>query len=90
MRANARQVNWLRPHVVDMSAQYGDISVPVEVVHGDADTIVPLNVHSAKLPDQIAGANVTVLRGVGHMPHHTNADDVIAAIDRAASRAGLR
>ncbi|MEL6889678.1 MAG: alpha/beta hydrolase [Pseudomonadota bacterium] len=49
MRANARQVNWLRPHVVEMSARYGDISVPVEIVHGDADTIVPLKVHSTKL-----------------------------------------
>ncbi|WP_299369941.1 alpha/beta hydrolase [uncultured Tateyamaria sp.] len=90
MRANARQVNWLRPHVVEMSAQYGSITVPVEVVHGDADTIVPLAVHSAKLPDQIEGASVTVLEGVGHMPHHTHPRSVIAAIDRVAERAGLR
>ncbi|MEL6806343.1 MAG: alpha/beta hydrolase [Pseudomonadota bacterium] len=90
MRANARQVNWLRPYVVEMSARYGDITVPVEIVHGDADTIVPLAVHSAKVPGQIDGANVTVLPGVGHMPQHTNPDDVIAAIDRVATRAGLR
>lgn len=90
MRSNARQVNWLRPYVVEMSSQYGDIKIPVEVVHGDADTIVPLDVHSAKLPGQIEGANVTVLEGVGHMPQHTNPDDVIDAIDRAAARAGLR
>jgi pimeloyl-ACP methyl ester carboxylesterase len=90
LRANARQVNWLRPYVVKMSAQYGEITVPVEIVHGDADTIVPLTVHSAKIPGQITGANVTVLPGVGHMPQHTNPDDVIAAIDRVAARAGLR
>lgn len=90
MRANARQVNWLRPHVVEMSDNYGDIKVPVEAVHGDADTIVPLDVHAAKLPGQIEGAVVTVLPGVGHMPHHTHPSDVIAAIDRVAARAGLR
>ena len=90
MRANARQVNWLRPFVVEMSARYGEIDVPVEIVHGDADTIVPLDVHSTKLPGQIDGANLTVLEGVGHMPQHTNPDDVIAAIDRVAARAGLR
>ena len=90
MRANARQVNWLRPHVVEMSARYGEIDVPVEIVHGDADTIVPLHVHSAKLPDQIDGARLTVLEGVGHMPQHSHPDAVIAAIDRAAARAGLR
>mmetsp|Transcript_7492 Transcript_7492/g.12771 ORF Transcript_7492/g.12771 Transcript_7492/m.12771 type:complete len:324 (+) Transcript_7492:999-1970(+) len=89
MRANARQVNWLRPHVVEMSKQYGTIKVPVEVVHGDADTIVPLTVHSAKLPGQIDGANVTVLKGVGHMPQHSHPETVIAAIDRVATRAGL-
>ncbi|MEL7133360.1 MAG: alpha/beta hydrolase, partial [Pseudomonadota bacterium] len=90
MRANARQVNWLRPFVVDLSQRYGDIAVPVEVVHGDADTIVPLDVHSEKLPDQIDGANVTVLPGAGHMPQHTHAEAVVAAIDRVAERAGLR
>ncbi|MEO0668118.1 MAG: alpha/beta hydrolase [Pseudomonadota bacterium] len=90
MRANARQVNWLRPHVVEMSARYGEITVPVEIVHGDADTIVPLDVHSTKLPEQIKGANLTVLEGVGHMPQHSHAGDVIAAIDRVATRAGLR
>lgn len=89
LRANARQVNWSRPHVVEMSAQYGSITVPVEIVHGDADTIVPLAVHSAKVPGQIAGANLTVLPGIGHMPQHTNPNDVIAAIDRIAARAGL-
>ncbi len=90
MRANARQVNWSRPYVVEMSSEYGSIKVPVEIVHGDADTIVPLQVHSAKVPAQIEGANLTVLPGVGHMPQHTNPDAVIAAIDRVAARAGLR
>ncbi|WP_415920714.1 alpha/beta fold hydrolase [Tateyamaria sp. SN6-1] len=85
MRANARQVNWLRPHVVEMSARYGDITVPVEAIHGDADTIVPLDIHAAKLPGQIANATLTVLPGVGHMPQHTNPDAVIAAIDRIAN-----
>ena len=90
MRANARQVNWLRPHVVEISKKYGEICIPVEIIHGDADTIVPLRVHSISLPDQIMGAKLTVLEGVGHMPHHTNPKDVIAAIDRAATRACLR
>ena len=90
LRANARQVNALRPHIVEMSARYGEIKVPVEIVHGDADTIVPLEIHSVLLPDQIEGANLTVLPGVGHMPQHSAEAEVIAAIDRAATRAGLR
>lgn len=90
LRANARQVNGLKPHIVEMAKRYGEIDVPVEIVHGDADTIVPLDIHSRPLARQIDGANLTVLEGVGHMPHHADPEAVVAAIDRAASRAGLR
>lgn len=89
-RANARQVNGLRPHIVAMSARYGTLSLPVEIVHGAADTIVPPAIHSERLVGLIEGANLTLLPGIGHMPHHSAPDDVIAAIHRAAERAGLR
>ncbi|MGR3739821.1 MAG: alpha/beta fold hydrolase [Limimaricola soesokkakensis] len=90
LRVNARQVNGLLPQVTEMRARYPSIDVPVEIVHGVADTIVPLEVHSARLAELIPGANLTVLENVGHMPHHTVPDEVVAAIDRAAARAGLR
>lgn len=89
-RANARQVNSLRPHLVDMSADYPRLTLPIEIVHGDADTIVPLSVHSEPLAERVESAHLTVLEGVGHMPHHVAQDAVIDAIDRAATRAGLR
>jgi len=33
---------------------------------------------------------LTVLDGVGHMPHHARPEDSAAAVLRAANRAGLR
>ena len=90
LRANARQVNSLKPHVAEMSAQYGDIALPVEVVHGTADTIVPAEIHAVPLSRTLPNAELTLLDGIGHMPHHVAIPDVIAAIDRAATRAGLR
>ena len=90
MRANAQQVNNLRPHIVTMSNRYGRLKLPVEIVHGDADTIVPLEIHSIPLARKVPGANLTVLEGVGHMPHHVMPEAVTEAIDRAATRAGLR
>ena len=90
MRGNARQVTSVRPHIVDISRRYGEIRVPVEIVHGDADPIVPLHVHSVSLPTQIEGANLTVVPNGGHMLHHTHRDQVISAIQRVAERAGLR
>ena len=89
MRANARQVAGLRPHVVRMARAYGRLPMPVEAVHGDADTIVPFDIHAAPLEGQISGARVTPLPGIGHMPHHVALDAVVAAIDRATARAGL-
>lgn len=90
LRANAQQVNSLRPHIVRMSKRYGGLQMPFEIVHGDADTIVPLSVHSEPLSRQVDGAVLTVLKGIGHMPHHAAPNAVEDAIDRAATRAGLR
>ncbi|MGC1505718.1 MAG: alpha/beta hydrolase [Sulfitobacter sp.] len=89
-RANAQQVNASRPHVVEMQKNYGNLRMPIEAVHGDADTIVPLNVHAAVLMGDVPNGKLTVLTGHGHMPQHTAPDAVEAAIDRAAVRAGLR
>lgn len=87
---NARQIVNLLAEVEAQVPRYGEISIPVEIVHGDADTIVGLEVHSRPLAAQIPGAALTVLEGVGHMPHQVAPEPVDAAIDRAAARAGLR
>ncbi|WP_299842694.1 alpha/beta hydrolase [uncultured Roseovarius sp.] len=91
LRANGQQVNSLRPHIVKMEKRYADtLTMPIEIVHGTADTTVPINVHAEKLITQVAGARLARLKGVGHMPQHANASEVLAAIDRAATRAGVR
>lgn len=90
LATNAAQINSLRPQVVAMAERYQGLTLPVELIHGDADLVVPLAVHSGPLAEILPEARLTVLPGAGHMPHHTHRREVIAAIDRAASRAGLR
>ena len=90
LRANTRQVKTLRPHIVEMAERYPGLDLPVEIVHGAEDTIVPIDIHSEPLAARVSGAALTRLEGVGHMPHHAAPEAVIAAIDRAAARAGLR
>ncbi|MBO9408801.1 alpha/beta hydrolase [Shimia sp. R9_1] len=87
--ANAQQRTDLREELRALAPQYQSLSLPVEIVHGDADTIVGLTVHSTRMVEDISGAHLVTLEGVGHMPHHTNPDEIVAAIDRAATRAGL-
>ncbi len=89
-RANVRQVNTLRPHVVELAKRYPELSLPIEIVHGVIDTTVPIAVHPYELTKIVASANLTELAGVGHMPHHADPDATVAAIERAATRAGLR
>lgn len=89
LRATARQVNTLRPHVVRMERRYARLRLPVEILHGAADTTVPAEVHALPLSKTIDNARLRLLDGVGHMPHHSDPEATVAAIDRAASRAGL-
>ena len=89
-RANARQVNSLRPHIVEMATRYtSEFKMPLEIVHGDLDETVPLDIHSIPLNEAVSHARLTVLDGVGHMPHHANPNSIEAAIDRIAAQVGL-
>ena len=89
-RANARQVNTLRPHVVEMEKRYPDLTLPIEILHGTADTTVPISVHPEELIKIVPAARLTRLDGIGHQPHQVDEAAAIAAIDRAAERANLR
>ncbi|MFM7443380.1 MAG: alpha/beta fold hydrolase, partial [Tabrizicola sp.] len=66
--------------------RYSTLDLPVELIHGTADTIVPLDIHSRPVSQILPDATLTVIDGAGHMPHHGHAEVVIAAIDRAALR----
>jgi pimeloyl-ACP methyl ester carboxylesterase len=90
LRANAAQRASLLQEITALQPRYGQITVPTEIVHGEADTTVGLSIHAEKLVREIDGAVLTRLPGIGHMPQHVAQSDVIAAIDRAAVRAGLR
>jgi pimeloyl-ACP methyl ester carboxylesterase len=89
-RANALQRANLLDEIIELEPRYGEISVPTEIVHGTDDDTVNFESNAVKVTGQIKGAVLTRLEGVGHMPHHVAEGDVIAAIDRAATRAGLR
>ncbi len=89
-RANARQVKSLRPTLVEMSSRYPEVMLPVEILHGTADTTVRPEIHAEPLQDTLPNANLTLLDGIGHSPHNVTPKHVIAAIDRLAERAGLR
>lgn len=86
LATNTAQVNALREELVGMEPLYPGLTLPIELIHGSADTIVPLDIHSRPLSRLLPDATLTVIDGAGHMPHHSHAETVIRAIDRAALR----
>ena len=90
MRANAQQVTGLKPHMIAMRRDYDRLTMPVELVHGTADTIVPARIHAEVFTRDVPQARLTLLPGLGHMPQHIDPQAVVDAIHRAAARAGLR
>jgi pimeloyl-ACP methyl ester carboxylesterase len=88
LMANARQVRGLKPHLRQMAGRYSGLRLPVEIVHGTADGVVPAGIHAIPLARLLPTARLTLLPETGHMPHHTMTDTVIAAIRRAFAAAG--
>lgn len=86
LESNTRQVNALEDYLTRMQPRYAALTLPIEIVHGDADKIVLLDLHSRRMADEVESARLTILPGAGHMPHHSHTDAVIAAIRRAADR----
>ncbi|PTX55788.1 pimeloyl-ACP methyl ester carboxylesterase [Litoreibacter ponti] len=87
---NAGMVKTLRPQIVAQSERYKDLEIPVEIVHGTADTTVPFDVHAEPLHEELPNSRLIPLEGIGHMPQHAAEAQVIDALRSAAKRAGLR
>lgn len=90
LTANAQQRTDLRDHLEAQAPLYPRIHVPTFAIHGDADTIVGISIHSEKLVRDVQDGTLIRLPGAGHMPHHTATDAVADAIDAAALRAGVK
>jgi pimeloyl-ACP methyl ester carboxylesterase len=86
-RANAEDVVAAEAHVAALSPRYPTIRVPTAIVTGDHDGVVYAKIHSAGCARDIPGATLTALPGVGHSPHHSAPDKVVAAILEVEARA---
>ncbi|MGF1659023.1 MAG: alpha/beta fold hydrolase [Rubrimonas sp.] len=78
-RANAADLHALNGHLERLAPRYAELDLPLEVLHGTADQTVWADVHAIPLARQAPRARLTLLEGVGHMPHHAAPDAVVAA-----------
>jgi pimeloyl-ACP methyl ester carboxylesterase len=91
-RANSLDIYHLKAHLAAMAPRYREITAPTVVITGDADSVVWPSIHAEALAREIAGAELVVLAGAGHMPHHARPEAVaeaVAAVTRRSAPAAV-
>ncbi|RMH39674.1 MAG: alpha/beta hydrolase, partial [Alphaproteobacteria bacterium] len=89
LAADARQIAALPAETARLEDDVPALALPVEIVHGTEDRIVPPGPTAVRLSRLVPGANLVLLPDTGHMPHHVRPEAVIEAVDRAARRPGV-
>jgi pimeloyl-ACP methyl ester carboxylesterase len=69
-----------------LTSRYSEIRVPVVIVTGDSDLIVPANENAHRLYEALPHAELVVLEKTGHQIPFTRPDAVVEAIDRVATK----
>lgn len=82
--ANAQDIDTLKPFLLRQSARYGTLKPPIRILHGDADSVVGLEIHSRALVAANPKVELEVVPGAGHLLHYVAQDRVVATIDRLA------
>ena len=86
IRATSGDAGLVQMAQIRLSKRYGDLKLPVAIVHGDGDKVVPF-VHGERLHAALPHSSFHVAQGVGHMVHWVELDTVLSAIDAAAGQA---
>jgi pimeloyl-ACP methyl ester carboxylesterase len=72
--------------VLRQRARYREIRLPVLVIAGDSDEIVWTDLHSVSFVREVPGAQLILMRGIGHMPQYADGKAVVSAIETLAER----
>ena len=82
LRGNAKDVRHLNDLLKVQAGRYFGLDIPVEILHGTADTTVWPGIHAERMHAALPNSRLALLEGVGHMPHHASPDQVLAAVAR--------
>lgn len=68
-------------------SRYGEIKMPVGILFGAEDRVLDYRVQGLQMEGKLAGLELEIVEGVGHMPQYAVADRVIAFVRRLAAKA---
>lgn len=82
VRATAADTAMMVPAAAALSRRYGEIEVPVVILAGEGDLVAHARRHSERLHEDIAGSELRLVAGQGHLFHYAVPEQVASAIDR--------
>ena len=84
--AEAEDSMALGPGLLRSAFSYPACRVPVEILGGDADTVVVNAMHGMRAAAMIPKASYRSLPGLGHMLHHFRPEEVVHAVRRVRAK----
>ena len=81
VRATAADTALMVPAAIALSRRYGELALPVVIMAGEGDLIAHVGNHAERLAGDIAGSDLRIVAGQGHLLHYAVPDQVIAAIN---------
>ncbi len=84
IRAAAADAAIMVPAAASMSPRLPELRIPVTVIAGRGDKVVPPSEQSERLSRALRRGRLIMVEGAGHMVHHTAADQVASEIRTAA------
>jgi len=80
LRAIGEDAAYLLPAVHAMSADYKGVRIPAAIVAGADDRYVSPRAHAARLHEEIAGSELVLVPGAGHMVHYAAPQALMDAV----------
>ena len=67
--------------------RYGEIAMPVGILFGTEDRVLNCERQGLAMQGKVAGLDLEIVNGIGHMPQYAITGQVVAFIRRIAERA---
>jgi pimeloyl-ACP methyl ester carboxylesterase len=86
VRATAADTAMMIPSAVAISRRYPQLKLPVIVMAGEGDLIAHVDKHARRLAADLAGAELRLVPGQGHLFHYAVPEQVVGAINNIVER----
>jgi pimeloyl-ACP methyl ester carboxylesterase len=90
IRASAAETAIMIPNAIVEREEYRGLKMPVAIIAGQEDRLIPIDEQSARLHEEIAQSSLHRITGAGHMVHQTATAAVMSAIEQVDGSAHLR